>query len=145
MTHEEAIPIIQGGITMRKKTRRFIGALLAMVIAFSSIGETVPAFAADELILNDENGEDTLLPDAESPEDVITDESGEDDSGIAGDVDTYLNEDAALDASFDNYADTVAGGEMMELLILMRIQPQPAIRRIRRMARSRTPSRITTI
>ena len=94
---------------MKKRTRRFIGALLAMVLAFTSVGEALPAFAADELILNDVNGEDTLLPDAESPEDVIADESGEDDTGIAGDVDTYLHEDAALDASFDNYADTVAG------------------------------------
>lgn len=108
MTHEEAIPIIQGEITMRKKTRRFIGALLAMVIAFSSIGETVPAFAADELILNDENGEDTLLPDAESPEDVIADESGEDDTGLVDDADTYFNTDSAPDASADNYADIAA-------------------------------------
>ncbi|MBQ7481603.1 MAG: hypothetical protein IJT80_06975, partial [Lachnospiraceae bacterium] len=91
---------------MRKKTRRFIGTLLAMVLAFSSIGEAVPAFAADELILSDEIEEDTFLPDAESPEDVIADESGEDDTGIAGDVDIYLNDDAALDASAGDYADT---------------------------------------
>lgn len=108
MTHEEAIPIIQGGITMRKKTRRFIGALLAMVLAFSSVGEALPAFAADELILSDEIGEDILLADTDSPEDVIADESGEDDTGLVDDADTYFNADSAPDASADNYADIAA-------------------------------------
>ena len=108
MTQEEAIPIIQGGMDMKKKTGRFIGIMLAMVLAFTSVGEALPAFAADELILNDVNGEDTLLPDAESPEDVIADESGEDDTGLVDDADTYFNADSAPDASADNYADIAA-------------------------------------
>ena len=93
---------------MRKKTRRFIGALLAMVLAFLSIGEAVPAFAADELILSDENGEDILLTDADSPEDVTADVPGEDDTGLVDDANTYFNADSAPDASADNYADIAA-------------------------------------
>ncbi|MBQ7482400.1 MAG: Ig-like domain-containing protein, partial [Lachnospiraceae bacterium] len=101
---------------MRKKTRRFIGALLAMVLAFSSIGEAVPAFAADELILSDEIGEDILLTDEESPDEETADfsaapdadVSAEDGTGTA-DGDAHINEDIASFDEADILADTDAG------------------------------------
>lgn len=102
---------------MRKKTRRFIGALLAMVLAFSSIGEAVPAFAADELILSDEIGEDLLLQDAESPDEETADfsaapdanVSADDGTGIASDGDAYVNEDTASVDEGDVLADSGTG------------------------------------
>lgn len=101
---------------MRKKTGRFIGIMLAMVLAFLSIGEALPAFAADELILSDEIGEDLLLQDAESPDEETADFSAAPDANVSADDgigtadgDAHINEDIASFDEADILADTDAG------------------------------------
>lgn len=67
---------------MRKMIRRFIGMMLATALAFSLIGEAMPAFAADEPVLSDENeGEDLLLQDAESPDENVNEDTASVDEG----------------------------------------------------------------
>ncbi len=101
---------------MRKKTGRFIGIMLAMILAFTSVGEALPAFAADELILIDENGEDILLTDAESPDEETADLSAAPDANVSAedgigtaDGDAHINEDIASFDEADILADTDAG------------------------------------